>query len=63
MTKPREALTSAWAEAQMRVQAQSWVLPNVFNVGNVVKQLIWTRMPDDSHLETLHATSSWVLWV
>jgi hypothetical protein len=44
VTKPREALTSAWAEAQMRVQAQSWVLPNVFNVGNVVKQLIWTRM-------------------
>ena len=37
MTKPREALTSAWAGAQMRVQAQSCVMPNVFNVGNVVK--------------------------
>src|ERR1700691_5026132 len=28
----------------MHVQAQSWVLPNVFDVGNAVKQLIWTRM-------------------
>jgi hypothetical protein len=42
--KPLEALTSEGAEAQMRVLAQSWILPNVFNVGNVVKQLIWTRM-------------------
>ncbi len=28
----------------MRVQAQSRAMPNVFNVGNVVKRLIWTRM-------------------
>jgi hypothetical protein len=28
----------------MRVQTQSWGMPNVFNVGNVVKQLIWTRV-------------------
>jgi hypothetical protein len=28
----------------MHVQAQSWVLPNVFDVGNAVKQLTWTRM-------------------
>ena len=28
----------------MRVQAQSRIIPNVFNVGNVVKRLIWTRM-------------------
>jgi hypothetical protein len=47
VTKPREALTSAWAEAQMRVQAQSRALPNVFNVENVVKRLIWTRMTSD----------------
>jgi hypothetical protein len=39
-----KTLTSEGAEAQMRVLAQSWILPNVFNVGNVVKQLIWTRM-------------------
>jgi hypothetical protein len=45
--KPLEALTSEGAEAQMRVLAQSWILPNVFNVGNVVKQLIWTRMTKD----------------
>jgi hypothetical protein len=44
MTKWREALTSTGAEAQMRAQAQSWVMPNVFNVGNVAKRLIWTRM-------------------
>ena len=44
MTRPREALTSAWVEAQTHVQSQSWVLPNVFSVGNVVKQLIWTRV-------------------
>ena len=46
MTKPQEALISAWAEAQMRVQGQSRAMPNVFNVGNVVKRLIWTRMGD-----------------
>jgi hypothetical protein len=28
----------------MRAQAQSWVMPNVFNVGNVAERLIWTRM-------------------
>src|SRR6266436_2764907 len=33
MTTWREALTSTWAEAQMRVQAQSRAMPNVFNVG------------------------------
>jgi hypothetical protein len=33
MTGPREALTLAWVEAQMPVQAQSRVMPNVFNVG------------------------------
>ncbi len=32
------------AEALMRVQSQSRVMPNVFKVGNVVKRLIWTRM-------------------
>jgi hypothetical protein len=47
MTKSREALTSAWAGVQIRVQAQSRTLPNVFNVGNVVKRLIWTRMISD----------------
>ncbi len=30
----------------MRVQAQSRFIPNVFNVGNVVKRLIWTRMAE-----------------
>ena len=44
MTGPREALTSAWVDTQTCVQAQSWVTPNVLNVGNVVKQLIWTRV-------------------
>ncbi len=44
MTTWREALTSTGAESQTRVQAQSWVIPNVFNVGNVAKRLIWTRM-------------------
>jgi hypothetical protein len=33
MTTWREALTSTGAESQMRVQAQSQVMPNVFNVG------------------------------
>src|SRR5450759_1383039 len=28
----------------MRVPAQSRAMPNVFNAGNVVKQLIWTRV-------------------
>jgi hypothetical protein len=28
-----EALTSTWAETQMRVPAQSQAMPNVFNVG------------------------------
>ena len=32
LTTWREALTSTWAEAQMRVQAQSRAMPNVFNV-------------------------------
>jgi hypothetical protein len=32
----------------MHVQAQSWVLPNVFDVGNAVKQLTWTRMASDT---------------
>lgn len=58
MTKPQEALTSAWAEAQMRVQAQSWVLPNVFNVGNVVKQLIWTRMDENEQLDHCKMTDN-----
>jgi hypothetical protein len=31
----------------MRAQAQSWVMPNVFNVGNVAKRLIWTRMMEN----------------
>src|SRR5450759_4274012 len=44
VTRPQEALTSAWVEAQMRVPAQSRAMPNVFNAGNVVKQLIWTRV-------------------
>ena len=44
MARPREALTSAWVEARSRVLAQSRVIPNVFNVQNAVKQLIWTRM-------------------
>src|ERR1022692_3283747 len=26
----------------MHIQAQSWAMPNDFNVGNAVKQLIWT---------------------
>jgi hypothetical protein len=34
--------------ADARAQAQSWVMPNVFNVGNVAKRLIWTRMIGDS---------------
>ena len=33
-----------FVEALMLVQAQSRAKRNVFNVGNVVKQLIWTRM-------------------
>src|SRR5450759_842553 len=44
VTRPQEALTSAWVEAQMRVPAQSRAMPHVFNAGNVVKQLIWTRV-------------------
>src|ERR1019366_1770414 len=44
LTRSREALTSAWVEAKMRVPAQSRAMPNVFNAGNVVKQLIWTRV-------------------
>src|ERR1039457_3296208 len=34
----------------MRVPAQSRAMPNVFNAGNVVKQLIWTRVmgPDEA---------------
>jgi hypothetical protein len=35
MTKWREALTSTWAEAQMRVQAQSQGYAQRFNVGTL----------------------------
>ena len=28
----------------MHVEAQSWAMPNVFNVRKAVKQLIWTRV-------------------
>src|ERR1035437_2659562 len=34
----------------MRVPAQSRAMPNVFNAGNVVKQLIWTRVTLDKAL-------------
>src|SRR5450759_1666887 len=34
----------------MRVPAQSRAMPNVFNAGNVVKQLIWTRVRPHENL-------------
>ena len=44
MTRPREALTPARAEAQWCVRAQSRVVPNVFSVPKLLKLLIGTRM-------------------
>src|ERR1039457_3930396 len=38
----------------MRVRAQSRAMPNVFNVGNVVKHLIWTRVMSETSTP-LHA--------
>src|SRR5450759_3384447 len=57
VTRPQEALTSAWVEAQMRVPAQSRAMPNVFNAGNVVKQLIWTRVITGTEMKTVELKS------
>lgn len=35
----------------MRVRAQNRAMPNVLNMGNVVKQLIWTRVPEHQLLK------------
>ena len=52
MTTWREALTSTWAEAQMRVQTQSRAMPNVFNVGilsNAEFGREWFAVRDQAH--------------